>query len=75
MAQIFVAVLGTSSFTFARAGWTQALPDWIDAPRSKRIFVLPRMIGDVHRERQLRDKGAWVITIQNDLEIGYTWPT
>jgi transposase len=31
MAQIFVAVLGASSFTFARAGWTQALPDWIDA--------------------------------------------
>jgi transposase len=31
MAQIFVAVLGTSSFTFAKATWTQALPDWIDA--------------------------------------------
>ena len=30
-AQIFVAVLGASSFTFARAGWTQALPDWVDA--------------------------------------------
>ena len=30
-AQIFVAVLGASSFTFARATWTQALPDWIDA--------------------------------------------
>ena len=29
--QIFVAVRGASSFTFARAGWTQALPDWIDA--------------------------------------------
>ena len=28
---IFVAVLGASSFTFARASWTQALPDWIDA--------------------------------------------
>ena len=31
MAQIFVAVLGASSFTFAKATWTQALPDWIDA--------------------------------------------
>jgi transposase len=30
-AQIFVAVLGASSFTFARATWTQALADWIDA--------------------------------------------
>ena len=30
-AQIFVAVLGGSSLTFAQATWTQALPDWIDA--------------------------------------------
>ena len=29
--QIFVAVLGASSFTFAWASWTQSLPDWIDA--------------------------------------------
>jgi transposase len=31
MAQLFVAVLGASSFTFAHASWTQTLPDWIDA--------------------------------------------
>jgi transposase len=31
MAQIFVAVLGASSFTFAKGTWTQAMPDWIDA--------------------------------------------
>jgi transposase len=31
MAQTFVAVLGASSFTFAKASWTQTLPDWIDA--------------------------------------------
>ena len=31
MAQIFVAVLGASSFTYARATWTQGLADWIDA--------------------------------------------
>ena len=30
-AQIFVSVLGASSFTYARATWTQGLPDWIDA--------------------------------------------
>src|SRR5487761_2688890 len=28
-AQIFVAVLGASSYTYAEATWTQALPDWI----------------------------------------------
>ncbi len=29
-AQIFVAVLGASSFTFAHASWTQTLPDFVD---------------------------------------------
>ena len=28
-AQIFVAVLGASSYTYAEATWTQSLPDWI----------------------------------------------
>ena len=28
-AQIFVAVLGASSYTYAEASWTQQLPDWI----------------------------------------------
>jgi transposase len=31
MAEIFVAVLGASSLTYAEATWTQALPDWIGA--------------------------------------------
>src|SRR5690348_7312221 len=30
-AQIFVATLGASSFTYAEATWTQGLPDWIAA--------------------------------------------
>ena len=28
-AQLFVAALGASSYTFAEATWTQSLPDWI----------------------------------------------
>lgn len=28
-AEIFVAVLGASNYTFAEASWTQSLPDWI----------------------------------------------
>jgi len=28
-AQVFVAVLGASSYTFAEASWSQGLPDWI----------------------------------------------
>src|SRR5216683_809421 len=42
-AQIFVAVLGASSFTYAQATWTQGLADWISGhggrgtkPRSSR---------------------------------------
>jgi transposase len=30
-AQIFVAVLGVSNYTYAEATWTQSLPDWIGA--------------------------------------------
>jgi len=30
-AQVFVAVLGASSYTYAEATWTQRLPDWIGA--------------------------------------------
>jgi transposase len=30
-AQVFVAVLGASNYTYAEATWTQQLPDWIDA--------------------------------------------
>lgn len=29
--QIFVAVLGASNFTYAEAGWSQSLPEWIMA--------------------------------------------
>lgn len=30
-AQIFIAVLGASNYTYAEATWTQTLPDWIGA--------------------------------------------
>jgi transposase len=41
-AEIFVAVLGASSFTYAEATWTQTLPDWIGS--HVRLF---RFIGGV----------------------------
>jgi hypothetical protein len=31
MAEVFVAVLGASSLTYAEATWTQTLPDWLGA--------------------------------------------
>jgi len=32
-AQIFIAVLGASNYTYAKATWTQGLPDWIGSHR------------------------------------------
>jgi transposase len=45
-AEIFVAVLGASNFTYAEATWTQTLPDWIGAHvRMFRSFEgVPRLI-------------------------------
>jgi transposase len=45
-AEIFVAVLGASNFTYAEATWTQTLPDWIGAHvRMFRVFDgVPRLI-------------------------------
>ncbi|EIM31119.1 IS21 family transposase [Microvirga lotononidis] len=45
-AEIFVAVLGASNFTYAEATWTQQLPDWIEAHlRMFRFFGgVPKLI-------------------------------
>jgi len=45
-AQVFVAVLGASSFTYAEASWTQTLPDWIGAHVRALAFFggVPRQI-------------------------------
>ena len=38
-AQIFVAVMGASNFTYVEATWTQALADWIGAHTRSRCNV------------------------------------
>jgi transposase len=45
-AQIFVAVLGASNYTYAEAVWTQTLPDWIGAHVRALAFLggVPRQI-------------------------------
>jgi len=45
-AEIFIAVLGASSYTYAEATWTQTLPDWIEAHgRMFRFFGgVPRLL-------------------------------
>ena len=45
-AQVFVAVLGASNYTYAEAVWTQSLPDWIGAHVRALEFLggVPRQI-------------------------------
>src|SRR5208337_1728235 len=45
-AQVFVAVLGASNYTYAEATWTQSLPDWIGAHVRTLAFLggVPRQI-------------------------------
>ena len=44
-AQIFVAVLGASNYTYAEATWSQALPDWIGS--HQRAFAFLRGLPEV----------------------------
>jgi transposase len=45
-AQIFVAVLGASNYTYAEATWSQSLPDWIASHQRTFIFFggLPELV-------------------------------
>jgi len=38
-AQIFVAVLGASNYTFCEATWSQKLPDWLASHAEPFIFL------------------------------------
>jgi transposase len=38
-AELFVAALGASSYTFAEATWTQTLPDWIGSHTRAYVFL------------------------------------
>ena len=45
-AQVFVAVLGASNYTFAEATWTQTLPDWLGSHVRAFSFIggLPKLV-------------------------------
>jgi transposase len=45
-AEVFVAVLGSSNYTYAEARWSQTLPDWIEAHVNALAFFdgVPRQI-------------------------------
>lgn len=44
-AQIFVAVLGASNYTYAGATWTQGLQDWIGS--HQRTFAFPGGVPEI----------------------------
>ena len=56
-AQLFIAVLGPSNYTYAAVSWTQALPDWISAhvqmfaffQGCPRLVVLDNLKSGVHK--------------------------
>lgn len=58
-AHLFVAVLGASSFTFARATWTETLPDWIGCHVAALDFI-----GGVPKS-----------TVPDNLKTGITTPS
>lgn len=45
-AQVFVAVLGASSYTYAEATWSQSLPDWLNAHARAFTFLggVPKVV-------------------------------
>ena len=57
MAEIFVAVLGASTLTYAESTWTQTLPDWIGAHvrmfryfgATPRLLVPDNLKGAIHK--------------------------
>ena len=57
-AQLFIAVLGASNYTFAEATWTQGLPDWIGSHIRAFEFFL----------------GAPEIVVPDNLKSGVTKP-
>jgi len=56
-AQIFIAVLGASNYTYAEATWTQTLPDWISSHRRAYEYI----------------GGVPEITVPDNLKSGVTW--
>jgi len=57
-AQIFVAVLGASNYTYAEATWTQALPDWIASHQRAFAFF----------------QGVPALLVPDNLRAAVSWP-
>src|SRR3954452_21345962 len=60
-AQIFVAVLGASSFIYAEATWSQSLPDWI-AAHVNALAAISKGVLEILRRRDRVHFGAPIMT-------------
>jgi len=68
-AQIFVAVLGASSYTYAEATWTQQLPDWIGS--HVRTFAFLGGVSELLIPDNLRSGVAKAHRYEPDLNPSY----
>lgn len=68
-AQVFVAVLGASNYTYAEATWTQTLPDWIGA--HVRAFEFLGGVSEVVVPDNLRSAVSKACRYEPDLNPSY----
>lgn len=68
-AQIFIAVLGASNYTYAEATWTQTLPDWIGA--HVRAFQFIGGVSEVVVPDNLRSGVSKACRYEPDLNPSY----
>jgi len=68
-AQIFIAVLGASNYTYAEATWTQTLPDWIGA--HVRAFRFLGGVSEVVVPDNLRSSVTKACRYEPDLNPSY----
>lgn len=69
VAQIFVAVLGASGYTYAEATWTQSLPDWIGA--HSRAFAFLGGVPEIIVPDNLKGGGSRAHLYEPDLNPTY----
>ena len=71
MAELFIAVLGASNFTYADATWTQSLPDWIGAHvRMFRFFWLGAATVDPGQSQEWGQQAVRFTTLKSNRSYG-----
>ena len=68
-AEIFVAVLGASNFTYAEATWSQALPDWIAVHVNVLAFLGGVAAADRLRQSEGRDHRGLLLRADGEPDL------